>query len=167
MMPTSTSFDPCPPDPRGILTCLARSGPGYLGRLPSDGPTRAATLGRVAVHGCQPVMSEGEDGRHVHSFADNLDIGAGFAFTGGFHRRVEFAERCDPRGEPFGASKRARQFRISPVREVVVGPIWIFLERPLDQIAVVVENKDDDIGAEPPHAADLVRRKLVGALPGN
>ena len=40
----------------------------------SAGPARP--LGRVAVHGCQPATSEGEDRRHVHSFADNFDIGA-------------------------------------------------------------------------------------------
>src|ERR1700749_2983037 len=144
MMPT-----PCrPPSIRAPRTYAGvwpvspdRDRGSRAGCLPMRPTTQAATSGRVAVHGCQPVMSEGEDGRHVHSSTDNLDIGAGFAFTGGFHRRVEFAERCDPRGEPIGASERARQFRISPVREVVVGPVGIFLERPLDQISVVVENK--------------------------
>src|ERR1700722_6620587 len=152
--------------PRGILTCLARSDL-WKGRLPMRATTRAAALRRVAVHGSEPAMSEGEYRRHVHSFADNFDIGAGFAFAGGFHRRVEFAKRCDPRGEPIGASERARQFRISPGRQVVVGPIWIFFQGSLDEIALVIENKNDDIGGEPAHAADLVRRQLVGALSRN
>ena len=112
-------------------------------------------------------MSERENGRHVQSSADDLDIGAGFAVAGGLHRGLEFAERRDPRGEPIGASERERQFGISPRRQIVVGPIRIFFQGSLDKIAFVVENKDGDIGGEPAHAADLVRRQLVGALPGN
>ena len=42
--------------------------------------------------------------------------------------------------------------RISPGRQVVVGPIRIFFQGSLDEIALVVENKDDDIGGEPAHA---------------
>lgn len=109
----------------------------------------AAALRRVAVHVFQPAVCECEDGRHVQSSADDLDIGTGFAVAGGLHRGLEFAERRDPGGEPIGASESARQFGISPGRQVVVRPIWIFFQGSLDEIALVIENKDDDIGGEP------------------
>jgi hypothetical protein len=64
---------------------------------PANGAVSSRKSRRVAVHGSQSAVSECEDRRHVHSFADNLDIGAGFAFTGGFHRGIQFAERRDPR----------------------------------------------------------------------
>jgi hypothetical protein len=63
-------------------------------------------LWRVAVHGLQLAMGEGESRRHIHLAAYDFDIGAGFAGAGRLHRFIEFAERGHTSGKPVGATKR-------------------------------------------------------------
>src|SRR6202043_333718 len=45
--------------------------------------------------------------------------------------------------------------------QVVVGPIWIWLQRPLHHIAIVVETEDDGISTVPAHVSDLISGQLV------
>ena len=68
---------------------------------------------------------------------------------------------------PIRASERLRQFGVVPRREIVVGPVRVFFQRPLDEIAAIVEDEDNDVGAEPSHGADVVRRQLMGAFAGD
>jgi hypothetical protein len=63
-------------------------------------------LWRIAVHGFELAMGEGESRRHIHLAAHDFDIGAGFAGAGRLHRFIEFAERGHTSGEPVGATKR-------------------------------------------------------------
>src|SRR5271156_4201832 len=125
------------------------------------------SLRRVAVHGPQTTMRVGEGWRHVHTSADDFDVDASFAFAGRFHCGVEFTDCLHARREPVGAPHRPWQFRIFPLRKIVVGPVWVFFESPLDEIAAVIENKDGYVGAEAAHASDLICGQLVRALAGN
>jgi hypothetical protein len=72
----------------------------------SPSSVRLCVLWRVAVHGLQLAMGEGESRRHVHLAAHDFDIGAGFAGAGRLHRFIEFAERGHTSGEPVSATKR-------------------------------------------------------------
>src|SRR6202453_729526 len=91
------SFDPCLPAPAGFCGVSPdRDRDIWDGCLQMRATTRAAALRRVAVHVFQPAVRECEDGRHVHSSADHLDIGTRFSFTSRFHSGLEFAERGDP-----------------------------------------------------------------------
>jgi hypothetical protein len=68
-----------------------------------DGESRAAlviynfdpdVLWRVAVHGLQLAMGEGQGRRHIiHLAAHDFDVGPGFAGASRLHRFIEFAER--------------------------------------------------------------------------
>src|ERR1700691_2202952 len=109
-------------------------------------------------------MREGESLGHVHSPADDLNVCARFTLAGRFHCGVELANRLNACGYPVSASQRVRQVCIAPFCEIVVGPVWVWFQRPLYHIAVVVENKDDRIGAVAPHIPDLVGGQLVRAF---
>jgi len=87
-------------------------------------------------------MGKGERRRHIQFAADDLNIRTGFTRACRFHRVIELAERDHARRKPVGAAKRLRQFRIFPGCEVVVGPIRVLLQRPLDQISFIIENKE-------------------------
>src|SRR4029077_20252243 len=106
-------------------------------------------------------MREGEPFWHIHSPADDFDVCARFTFAGCFQGGIEFAQRLDARSEPIGASQRVRQISITPFYLIVVGTLWIWLQRPLHHVAVVVETENDRIGAEAAHISNLVRCQLV------
>src|SRR5438874_13096498 len=93
-------------------------------------------------------MREGETLGHIHSSADDFDVCARFAFAGCYQRGIELAQRFDTRGKPIGASESVRHICVTPFCQVVVGPIWIWFQRPLHHIAIVVETENDGIGAE-------------------
>src|SRR5215468_4118510 len=112
-------------------------------------------------------MRDGETSRHIHSSADDLDVRARFTLAGRFHCGVKLAERLDARRYPVTASQRLRQICITPLCQIVVGPVWVFHQRPLHEIAVVVENEDDGISTEATHISDLVRGQLVRAFASN
>ena len=109
---------------------------------------RSKMLWRVAVHGLQPAVRVGKDRRHIHFAADDLDICPGFVGTRGLHRLVEFTEGGHPRRVPIRASERLRQFGVVPGRKIVVSPVRVFFQRPLNEIAAIVEDEDNDVGAE-------------------
>ena len=93
--------------------------------------------------------------------ANNLDVAGGLAPGRRGQRGVELAERCDLGREPASAAECRGQRVIVPGRQIVVNPIWILLERPLDHVALVVEDEDDRLQAVAPHRADVVGRELV------
>src|SRR5579864_4670378 len=101
-------------------------------------------------------MREGESFGHIHSPPDYLDVCARFTLACRFHCGVELANRLNACCYPVSASQRPRQICIAPFRQIVVGPVWVWLQCPLHHIAVVVENKDDRIGTVAPHISDLV-----------
>src|SRR6478736_2638174 len=121
-------------------------------------------LRRVAVHSLKLAMGEGEDWRHVHFAANDLDIRSGLAGACGLHCLVEFAERGYARSVPICASQRFRQFGVVPRREVVVRPVRTFLQRALDEVAIVVEHEDDDVCSKSSHGADVIRSQLMRAF---
>jgi hypothetical protein len=98
------------------------------------------------------------------SCPDNLDIGPRFVGSSRLHRFIEFTERGHTGSEPIGATERLRQFGVVPRREIVVRPVRIFLQRPFDKIAAIVEYEDDNISSEPPHGADVIRSQLMRAF---
>ena len=98
-------------------------------------------LGRFAVQFLQARVREGEAFGHIHSPTDDFDVCPRFTFARCFQGGIEFAKRLDARSEPIGASQRVRQISITPFCQVVVGPIWIWLQRQLHHVAVVVETR--------------------------
>src|SRR5207237_10932173 len=88
-------------------------------------------------------------------------------FAGCFKSGIERAQRLNARSEPIAASQRVRQFSITPFCQIVVGPIWIWLQRPLHHIAIVVETEDDGIRTVPAHVSDLVSGQLVRTFSGD
>src|SRR5207249_1186826 len=124
-------------------------------------------LGRFAVQFLQARVREGETFGHIHSSADDFDVCTGFTFARCFQSGIEFAQRLDARSEPIGASESVRQLCVTPFCQVVVGPIWIWLQRPLHHIAIVVETEDDGISTVPAHVSDLVSGQLVRTFSGD
>src|SRR5437868_1506981 len=112
-------------------------------------------------------MREGETLGHIHSSADDFDVCARFAFAGCYQRGIELAQRFDTRGKPIGASESVRHICVTPFCQIVVGPIWIWLQRPLYHVAIVVETENDGIGAEAAHISDLIRGQLVRTFSGD
>src|SRR2546423_11853664 len=112
-------------------------------------------------------MREGEPFGHIHSSADDLDVCTGFTFTGRFQCGIELAQRFDTRGKPIGASESVRHIRVTPFCQIVVGPVWIWLQRPLHHIAVVVETENDGISTVAAHVSDLVSSQLVRTFSGD
>src|ERR1039458_4108151 len=102
---------------------------------------RSRILWRVAVHSLQPAVRVGKNRRHIHFATDDLDICSGFAGTRGLHGLVELAKCGHPRRVPIRASERPWQFGVVPRPKIVVGPVRIFFQRPLDQITAVVEDE--------------------------
>src|SRR5260370_12741290 len=109
-------------------------------------------------------MRESEIFRHIHSSTYDLDICSRFTLSRGFHRSVEFAKSFDAGRYPVTTSQRPRQICITPFSQVVVAPIWVWLQCPLHPIAVVVENEDDRIGSVASHISDLVGGQLMTAV---
>src|SRR5712691_7790036 len=109
-------------------------------------------------------MREGETSRHIHTSADDLDVCARCTLAGRLHCGVELADRLDARCYPVSASQGPRQICITPFCQIVVGPVWVYFQRPLHEIAIVVENENDGIGTEATHIADLVGGQLVRAF---
>src|SRR5256886_9895462 len=90
-----------------------------------------------------------------------------FAFAGCFQSGIELAQRFDTRGKPIGASESVRHIRVTPFCQIVVGPVWIWLQRPLHHIAVVVETENDGISTVAAHVSDLVSSQLVRTFSGD
>src|SRR6266487_3144972 len=88
-------------------------------------------------------------------------------FIDWFQSGIELTQRFDTRGKPIGASESVRHICVTPFRQVVVGPIWIWLQRPLHHIAIVVETENDRIRAEAAHISNLVRSQLVRTFSGD
>src|SRR5260370_18468170 len=137
-------------------------------------PTTIVTIHRQlsialgsSVQFLQARVREGEAFGPVHSPTDDFDVWPRFTFARCFQGGIEFAQRLDARSEPIGASQRVRQISIKPFCQVVVGPIWIWLKRPLHHVTVVVETETDRIGAVAAHISNLLRRQLVGTSTGH
>src|SRR5206468_6828213 len=97
---------------------------------------------------------------------DHFDVCTRFTFARCFQGGIEFAQRLDARGKPIGASESVRHICITPFCQIVVGPVWIWLQRPLHHIAIVVETEDDWISPVPAHVSDLVSSQLVRTFSG-
>ena len=106
-------------------------------------------------------MGHGQHRREVHPASDNLDVARRFPRRGPGQGGIEFAERGNACREPTPAAQGSGQGVIVPGGEVVVDPIRIRLERPLDHVAPVVEDEDDRLQAIASHRADVVGRELV------
>ena len=106
-------------------------------------------------------MGQRELRREVHPASDHLDVAGRFARGGPGHRSVELAEGGDFRREPAPAAQGGGQVMIVPGGEVVVDPIRIRLECPLDHVALVVEDEDDRLQTVASHRADVGGSELV------
>src|SRR6516165_11214893 len=104
----------------------------------------------IPVQGVEALMGHGESRREVHPATDDLDVACRLARGGPGQRGVELTERGDFRREPAPAAQGGGQGVIVPGGEVIVDPIWIRLERPLDHVALVVEDEDDRLQAIAP-----------------
>src|ERR1700752_4944104 len=101
-------------------------------------------------------MRKGETSWHIHSSADDLYVCARCSRASRVQCGVELANGLDARCYPVRASQRPRQICVTPFRQVVVGPIRVWLQSPFHHIAVVVENEDDGISSVAAHISDLV-----------
>src|SRR5260370_10878758 len=106
-------------------------------------------------------MGNGETRREVHPASDNLDVARRFPRRGTGQGGVELAERGNFRREPTPATQGGGQGVIVPGGEVVVDPIRIRLERPLDHVALVVEDEDDQLQVVPSHRAYVGDSELL------
>ena len=77
---------------------------------------------------------------------DDFDIGAVLGEAGGGHGLVEFGAGGYFRGVPAVAAEGLWQFGVTPVRDVVVFDGGFLTEKPLDEVAGVVEDEDDWLG---------------------
>ena len=68
---------------------------------------------------------------------------------------------------PQVAAHRLRQLVIMPFRDIVVVDLGVFAEQSLDQIAYVVEQKDDWLQPKAMELGDLLGGELVRALAGD
>src|ERR1700751_4720839 len=88
-------------------------------------------------------MGRNEPRRVVRFAFDDLDVARGITLGGPGQRGIEFTERADFCREPTLAAQGGGKSMIVPGGEVVVDPIRIRLERPLDHVSLVVEDKND------------------------
>src|SRR5579862_3991416 len=119
----------------------------------------------IGVQGLKAVMGRTESRRVVRLAADNLDVARCITLGGPDQRGVEFTKRSDFCREPTLAAQGGGKSMIVPGGEVVVDPIRIRLERPLDHVALVVEDKNDWLKSVASHGPDGGRRQLVRTFP--
>src|SRR4029453_14825534 len=86
------------------------------------------SLDRCSVQFLEARVREGETFRHIHSSADDFDVCARFTLAGCFQSGIELAERFDTRGKPIGTSESVRHISVTPFCQIVVGPVWVWLQ---------------------------------------
>lgn len=88
-------------------------------------------------------MGRGESRRIIRLASDDLDVASRLRRGGPGQCVVKLAERGNLGREPSLATQRGGHSVIVPGSEVVVDPVRIRLERPLDHVPVVIEDKND------------------------
>ena len=71
----------------------------------------------------------------------DFDVCTAIPLFGGFQRLVEFLARGNASCEPSLASKGARKFSITSLREIVVARVRVLTEKSFDQVARVIEHE--------------------------
>jgi len=94
-----------------------------------------------------------------------LDISPRAADFGLPNRRVELAAGDDSGGKPALAAHRVRKLVVTPFREIIIVDVRVLAEQPFDQIAVVVEHKDDWLQPEAMELADFLGRQWCDPSP--
>jgi hypothetical protein len=102
-----------------------------------------------------------------HTCRQHLDISARAAGFRPLDRPGELAAASDSGGKPALAAQRFGKPVVTPLGKVVVVRVPILAENPLNQIAVVVEHKDDWLQPEAMELADFLRRQLVRSFAGD
>src|ERR1700675_5036679 len=110
-------------------------------------------------------MSRSESRRVVRLASDDLDVARCITLGGPVQRGIEFTERADFCRKPTLAAQGGGKSVIVPGGEVVVDPIRIRLECPLDHVSLVVEDKNDRLEPVASHGPDGGGRQLVRTFP--
>jgi hypothetical protein len=97
---------------------------------------------------------------------NDFDVGAVVGEAGGVQGMVKFGAGGYFRGVPSVAAEGLRQFRVTPVRDIVVFDRWFLTEKPFDKIAGIVEDEDYWFGFITCELRDFLRGKLMRALAG-
>jgi len=79
---------------------------------------------------------------------------------------VKFGAGCYFRAVPAVAAEGLWQFRVAPARDVIVFDGGFFTEKPLDEVAGVVEDEDYWFGIIARELGNLLRGELMCALAG-
>ena len=107
---------------------------------------RCAMIGLLIVERAKAVMEfEGKRAGGV-GVGDDFDIGAVVGEAGGVQGVVKLGAGGYFRGVPAVAAEGLWQFRVAPVRDVVVFNGGFLTEKPFDEVAGVVEDEDDWFG---------------------
>jgi len=112
------------------------------------------------------VQGQGQGGAGHHA-GDYFDIRATVVSFGLVHGGVEFPVGGDPGGEPVFEAQGLGELGVVPGWQVVVADARVLAEQAFDEVALVIEAKDDGFEAEPVELADFLDGHLVGAFAGD
>ena len=123
-------------------------------------------MGLLIVERAEAVMEfEGQRAGGV-GVGDDFDIGAVVGEAGGVQGVVKLGAGGYFRGIPAVAAEGLWQFSVAPARDVIVFDGGFFTEKPLDEVAGVVEDEDYWFGMVARKLSDLLRGELMCALAG-
>src|SRR5580704_1627126 len=111
------------------------------------------------------LVGEGETCREISSSANHFDVTGRFGGTCLCQRVIELAERRHLGGEPILAAQGGWQQMVVPGGQVVVFPIRIFFECPLDHVTLVVEDEDNRLEPVTAHSPNVTGGHLMRAFP--
>ena len=127
---------------------------------------RCAMIGLLIVERAKAVMEfEGQRAGGV-GVGDDFDIGAVVGEAGGVQGVIKLGAGGYFRGVPAVAAEGLWQFRVAPVRDVVVFNGGFLAEKPFDEIARVVEDEDDWFGIIASELRDFLRGELMCTFTG-
>jgi len=79
-------------------------------------------------------------GRSSEGVGNDLDVGGYTILAGPAQRLIKLAAGRDASGEPIVATKRVRYLGVPPRSHIIIGDLGIYAEKPLNQVARVVEH---------------------------
>src|SRR5208283_3239077 len=108
----------------------------------------------IRIQGVETLVGSDKSCREIQLAADDLDVTRRFS-RGSFGQcLVKLTKRNDFGREPALTAQGGGQSVIVPGGQVVVDPVRILLERSLDHVAIIVEDKDDRLESIASHGPD-------------